>query len=68
MRKSIDALAALVADRLGENPLANKAFVHCSRAAIKGEFCSGSPRGYRASATLYSLIESATANGLEPRA
>ena len=29
---------------------------------------SGSPRGAQASATLYSLIESAKANGLEPRA
>lgn len=29
---------------------------------------SGSPRGAHASATLYSLIESAKANGLEPRA
>jgi len=29
---------------------------------------SGSPRGARASATLYSLIESAKANALEPRA
>ena len=29
---------------------------------------SGSPRGAQASATLYSLIESAKTNGLEPRA
>ena len=34
----------------------------------KGFLFSGSPRGARASAMLYSLIESAKANGLEPRA
>lgn len=35
MRKSIDALAALVADRLGEDPLSNQAFVFCNRAGDK---------------------------------
>ena len=34
----------------------------------KGFLFSGSPRGARASAILYTLIESAKANGLEPRA
>ena len=34
----------------------------------KGWLFSGSPRGAQASATLYSLIETAKANGLEPRA
>ena len=34
----------------------------------KGWLFSGSPRGAHASATLYSLIETAKANGLEPRA
>jgi hypothetical protein len=34
----------------------------------KGWMFSGSPRGAHASATLYSLIETAKANGLEPRA
>jgi transposase len=34
----------------------------------KGWMFSGSPRGAQASATLYSLIETAKANGLEPRA
>jgi transposase len=35
MRKSIDALAALVADRLGEDPLSSHAFVFCNRAKDK---------------------------------
>jgi hypothetical protein len=34
----------------------------------KGGLFSGSPRGAQASATLDSLIETAKANGLEPRA
>jgi len=34
----------------------------------KGWLFSGSPRGAQASATLYSLVETAKANGLEPRA
>jgi len=34
----------------------------------KGWLFAGSPRGAHASATLYSLIETAKANGLEPRA
>jgi hypothetical protein len=34
----------------------------------KGWLFSGSPRGAHASATLYTLIETAKANGLEPRA
>jgi transposase len=34
----------------------------------KGWMFAGSPRGAHASATLYSLIETAKANGLEPRA
>ncbi len=55
----------------GHIPLDNNAAENAIRPFVvgrKGWLFSGSPRGAHASATLYSLIETAKANGLEPRA
>jgi transposase len=55
----------------GHIPLDNNLAENAIRPFVvgrKGWLFSGSPRGAQASATLYSLIETAKANGLEPRA
>ena len=55
----------------GHIPLDNNLAENAIRPFVvgrKGWLFSGSPRGAHASATLYSLVESAKANGLEPRA
>lgn len=55
----------------GHIPIDNNATENAIRPFVvgrKGWLFSGSPRGAQASATLYSLIETAKANGLEPRA
>ena len=55
----------------GHIPLDNNLAENAIRPFVvgrKGWLFSGSPRGAQASATLYSLVESAKANGLEPRA
>lgn len=55
----------------GHIPLDNNAAENAIRPFVvgrKGWLFSGSPRGAHASATLYSLVETAKANGLEPRA
>jgi len=55
----------------GHIPIDNNAAENAIRPFVvgrKGWLFSGSPRGAHASATLYSLIETAKANALEPRA
>lgn len=55
----------------GHIPLDNNLAENAIRPFVvgrKGWLFSGSPRGAQASATLYSLVETAKANGLEPRA
>jgi len=55
----------------GHIPLDNNLVENAIRPFVigrKGWLFSGSPRGAHASATLYTLIETAKANGLEPRA
>jgi len=55
----------------GSIPIDNNAAENAIRPFVIGRkawLFSGSPRGAKASATLYSLIETAKANGLEPRA
>ena len=55
----------------GHIPLDNNLAENAIRPFVVGRknfLFSGSPRGAQASATLYSLIETAKANGLEPRA
>ena len=55
----------------GHIPIDNNAAENAIRPFVIGRkawLFSGSPRGAKASATLYSLIETAKANGLEPRA
>ena len=55
----------------GHIPLDNNLAENAIRPFVvgrKGWLFSGSPRGAHASATLYSLVESAKANALEPRA
>jgi hypothetical protein len=55
----------------GHIPLDNNLAENAIRPFVVGRknfLFSGSPRGAHASATLYSLIETAKANGLEPRA
>ncbi len=55
----------------GHIPIDNNAAENAIRPFVIGRkawLFSGSPRGARASAVLYSLIETAKANGLEPRA
>jgi hypothetical protein len=55
----------------GHIPIDNNPAENAIRPFVVGRknwLFSGSPRGAQASATLYSLIESAKANGLEPRA
>jgi hypothetical protein len=55
----------------GDIPIDNNVTENAIRPFVvgrKGWLFSGSPRGAQASATLYSLIETAKANGLEPRA
>jgi transposase len=55
----------------GHIPLDNNAAENAIRPFVvgrKGWLFSGSPHGAHASATLYSLIETAKVNGLEPRA
>jgi transposase len=55
----------------GHVPIDNNLAENAIRPFVVGRknwLFSGSPRGAQASATLYSLIESAKANGLEPRA
>jgi hypothetical protein len=62
-------LTTFLAD--GHLPLDNNPAENAIRPFVVGRknwLFSGSPRGAHASATLYSLIESAKANGLEPRA
>ena len=55
----------------GDIPIDNNPAENAIRPFVIGRknwLFSGSPRGAQASATLYSLIETAKANGLEPRA
>jgi transposase len=55
----------------GHIPLDNNVVENAIRPFVvgrKGWLFSGSPRGAHASATLYTLVETAKANGLEPRA
>ena len=62
-------LTTFLAD--GHLPIDNNPAENAIRPFVVGRknwLFSGSPRGAQASATLYSLIESAKANGLEPRA
>ncbi len=55
----------------GHLPIDNHVTENAIRPCVvgrKGWLFSGSPRGAQASATRYSLIETAKTNGLEPRA